>query len=246
MRRSFRARQSDKSPTALRLDADLLIAAGERLRQRIEARFPASGLGRVCGGLIDAARQTDRRVRRLARPYYLTRIVSGLPIVGLAGLAGYVVLRTHWNGAFDRTDTASLLQGLDALFSMLVLLSGAIIFFVTYEKRLKNREIMRGLFDLRSIAHVIDMHQLTKYPTSEIRLAPTTASMEQELSDPQLARYLDYCIEMLALLGKLAALYAGETQGQEVTSAIGDVEDLTSDLGRRIWQKIQIIDEMKD
>jgi hypothetical protein len=236
----------DNTESILRLNAILLIATCERLRLRIESRFPDSGLGRVGGNLVDIAKQTEKRIRRLNEPDWLIRSISISPTVLLALVVGFAAYHIPWRNAFNGGDTAAMLQGLDALASLIVLLSGAIWFLVSTEARLKRREVLRGLFDLRSIAHVIDMHQLTKYPSAENRLAPTTASMVQALSDAQLARYLDYCTEMLALIGKLAALYGAETQGQEVTSAIGDVEDLTSDLGRRIWQKIQIIDAQQE
>ncbi len=38
------------------LDATLIVQTIERLRARIEARVPASGLGRVCTGLVDVAK----------------------------------------------------------------------------------------------------------------------------------------------------------------------------------------------
>lgn len=228
-------------PPALRLNAILIIAACERLHRRIEARFPGSGLSRVGGDLVKTAEATEARTRALARPYYLTRSFSAVPVALVTGLIGYGASRIDWNTAFAGADVTNMLEGLDALVSLLVLIAGAIWFVLSMEARRKRRHVLDGLFELRSIAHVIDMHQLTKYPSAERRLARTKVSIDQALSDPQLARYLDYCTEMLALIAKLAAVHAAESQGPEVTAAIGDVEDLTSDLGRRIWQKIQLI-----
>ena len=46
-----------------------------------------------------------------------------------------------------------------------VLLIGAAIFFIfTIEKRYKRTRALKALHELRSIAHIIDMHQLTKDP----------------------------------------------------------------------------------
>ncbi len=42
---------------------------------------------------------------------------------------------------------------------------------------------------------------------------------------------------MLALIAKLAALYAGQIRDREVMAAVNEVEELTSDLGRKIWQE---------
>ena len=63
----------------------------------------------------------------------------------------------------------------------------------------------------------------------------------------ELTRYLDYCAEMLALIGKLAALYAEHVRdGVVVIDAVNDIENFTSSLGRKIWQKITIISALED
>jgi hypothetical protein len=51
---------------------------------------------------------------------------------------------------------------------------------------------------------------------------------------------------MLALTSKLAALYASRSRDSEVVDAVNDVEVLTSDLGRKIWQKITILSQLKE
>ena len=51
---------------------------------------------------------------------------------------------------------------------------------------------------------------------------------------------------MLALTAKLAALYAAETNDDQVMGAVNDVEDLASNLGRKIWQKIMIISQLDE
>jgi hypothetical protein len=66
------------------------------------------------------------------------------------------------------------------------------------------------------------------------------------MSEFELSRYLDYCAEMLALIAKLAALYAGQSPDSAVISAVNEIEALTSDLGRKIWQKIMIISRLDE
>jgi hypothetical protein len=51
---------------------------------------------------------------------------------------------------------------------------------------------------------------------------------------------------MLALIAKLAALYAARTQDETIIEAVNDLEDLTSNLGRKIWQKIMIISQLDE
>jgi hypothetical protein len=88
---------------------------------------------------------------------------------------------------------------------------------------------------------------LTKDPTVLLsQNAPTSSSPERRMSEFQLSRYLDYCTEMLALIAKLAALYAGWTRDTQVVASVNEVEELTSDLGRKIWQKIMILNQLQD
>jgi len=59
-----------------------------------------------------------------------------------------------------------------------------------------------------------------------------------------LIRYLDYCSDELALISKIAALYVQKFNDPVSMSAVNDVEDLTSGLSRKIWQKIMIFDRI--
>ena len=49
--------------------------------------------------------------------------------------------------------------------NIIVLMGAALFFLVTIEDRLKRRRALTALHELRSIVHVIDMHQLTKDPS---------------------------------------------------------------------------------
>jgi len=86
------------------------------------------------------------------------------------------------------------------------------------------------------------MHQLTKDPEHLLAHRTTTASSpKQNLSPFELGRYLDYCSEMLSLIGKLAALYVQKFDDPVALAAVNEVEALTTGLSRKIWQKIMII-----
>jgi hypothetical protein len=147
----------------------------------------------------------------------------------------------------SRADPVGIAQGLDSIVNLLLIAFAAIWFVLTLEQRLKRRQVLGRLYELRSFAHVVDMHQLTKDPTVVLSGSePTTSSPERRMSQFELSRYLDYCSEMLALIAKLAALYAGRTRDGETIVAVGEVEALTSDLGRKIWQKIMILSELDE
>jgi hypothetical protein len=71
--------------------------------------------------------------------------------------------------------------------------------------------------------------------------SPTATSPQRTLTPYQLARYLDYCSEMLSLIGKLAALYVQRFDDQVALAAVDGIEDLTNGLSRKIWQKITML-----
>ena len=227
------------------LDASKIVTTIARLQARIAERFPDSGLARVAADLSETARATADHVRTLDRPNYTLRALAALAVI--AGIAAqvYAARLVNWPATLTKADILGLTQGLDAIVNLLILAAGAAWFLITLDRRLKRRAALRSLFQLRSFAHVVDMHQLTKDPT--VVLGPPTASSPQRrMSEFELSRYLDYCAEMLALIAKLAALYAGQVQDEAVIGAVNEIEELTSDLGRKIWQKIMIISRLDE
>ena len=175
------------------------------------------------------------------------RILAGLALIlGIAAQI-YVGWLIDWRSVVRHANAVGLAEGLESTVNLLLLAFGAIWFVLTLEQRLKRRRALREFYEFRSFAHVIDMHQLTKDPTVVLsRGTPTPSSPERRMSEFELSRYLDYCAEMLALISKLAALYAGRLQDREVVSAVNEVEELTSNLGRKIWQKIMIVSRLDE
>ena len=122
-------------------------------------------------------------------------------------------------------------------------LSLALLFLMSVETRWKRGKALRALHQLRSISHVIDMHQLTKNPQMLLAGVPATpSSPERVLTQAELVRYLGYCSELLALASKLAALHVQHLRDPVVLDAVNDVETLASGLSQKIWQKISVIE----
>jgi hypothetical protein len=209
-----------------------------RLEQRIGERFTA-GLRGVAAQLRVAAEAALTRAPALRRPLLALR--AGAAALALLLLAGVITVV----GAL-RVDTrietvTDLVQTLESAVNDVVFVGIAIWFLATLEGRLKRRRALAPR-ELRSLAHVVDMHQLTKDPeTADQRLPDTVSSPKRPLSRPELARYLDYCTEILALTGKVAALYAQHLQDGVVLAAVNEVETLTNALSRKIWQKISLV-----
>jgi hypothetical protein len=221
------------------LRADRVLATLDKLQGRISARFPEAGLARVCADLIDTARFSAADAASLARPHLLWRFAA-LALVVL-GVTAQISAFRFLNLRADTLTAPELVQGLEAAVNLLILFGGAIWFLLTLEERQKRERALDALHRLRSLAHVIDMHQLTKDPTVMLDQQKTPASPERTMTQFELTRYLDYCAEMLALIGKLAALYGDRVRDSVVIASVNDVENLTNGLGRKIWQKITII-----
>lgn len=222
------------------LNADKTIATIKTLDSRIAERFPVSGLSRVCNELSVVANESKARALRIARPNHGLRLFVGMVVLlGLIGLFYSISLLEVSSRPFD---IAELVQITEAGMNDVVLIGAAILFLITVEVRVKRARALEALHELRSIAHVIDMHQLTKDPGRFAREKILTASSPpSEMSAYELTRYLDYCSEMLSLTGKVGALYAQNFKDAVVLSAVNELENLTTGLSRKIWQKIMIL-----
>ena len=223
------------------LDADKILETLERLGQRIRERFPDAGLNHVAAELLAIGRDTKERARRVAQPSRSLRIATGLVIVVLLAVLAGAALTLRVSGHVD--NLGSLMQGLEATVNDVVFVGVAVWFLVTLDTRLRRRLALRGIHELRSLAHVVDMHQLTKDPEHVLGLgAGTASSPERPMTRFELARYLDYCSELLSLTSKLAVLYVQHFEDPAVLSAVNDVQALTTGLSNKIWQKIVILD----
>ena len=213
----------------------------ERLVARIFERFGDCGLYRVCAQLHAIAKVDTRRAVSIGRSYmWLRALVFGLLAAGIAVLGWMLTLIDFTKTAAD--NVYSVAQGIEAAANLTVLTGAAMFSLLKLEERLKRRRALAALHELRSIVHVIDMHQLTKDPSKFIVRANTPSSPPLVLNEFQMTRYLDYCSEMLSLTSKLAALYAQNLPDPVVIDAVNDIEELTTNLSRKIWQKITILE----
>lgn len=139
----------------------------------------------------------------------------------------------------------TLIQVLDPAMNIAVLVGLGVLALGRLEERWKPAKALDYLHELRSIAHVVDMHQLTKDPY-RAALPTTLSSPKVILAGPILERYLDYCSEMLSLTAKLAALFAQSCRDPEVAAGANDVEQLTTALSRKVWQKVMAFSRFEE
>jgi hypothetical protein len=220
------------------LDPEKTIATLRTLANRIEERFQGASLHRVCTELVAIAEETTGRIQWVSKRHFGTR-VAVLLVIGLAVWLGWFVV-----GLIKVQPDGFSIEELEAATNAVVLIGAALFFLFTLESRIKRRRVLSALNELRAISHVIDMHQLTKDPSHVIAGVGdrTQSSPLRTLTPFQLTRYLDYCSEMLSLIGKLAALYAQSDSDSVVLQAVNEIENLTSGISRKIWQKIMILD----
>jgi len=228
----------------MRLDPAKLLETAERLSRRIDERFPSSGLHGVSEKLVARAAEADDISAAIRRPSIPLRVLSAAVITLIvAGAVGAVWVSTRGSADSAHFGLADLIQVSEALVNDVLLLGAAIWFFVMLERRTKRARVLDAVAVLRTLAHLIDVHQLAKSPEAlGERARDTASSPERPLAPWQLGRYLDYCSEMLSLTGKSGALYADAFDDARALEAVTDLETLTVGLQRKIWQKLVLLE----
>ena len=225
-----------------KLDADKIIETVKALRSRIEARFPGSGLSNVVAELLLIAEETVTRTQWIQKPHLLLRCAAGVLSLAIFALLTGMLFQIR---QFQFTDYTNFIQALEASISSVVFVGAAVLFLVSWEHRIKRNRALKAIHELRALAHIVDMHQLTKDPESYYAPGPVTgAPLKRAMTPFELNRYLDYCSESLALISKIAALYVQGFQDPVLLDAVDDVEDLTAGFSRKIWQKLTILEAL--
>jgi hypothetical protein len=226
------------------LNPALLLETVEQLRNRVAERFPGSGLSKVAEELMQISRDSVDRAGKISQPHLALRMAVGFILVLIAVVLSTALGELRLPAGFN--SLAELIQVLESGLNEIVLLGAAVFFLVTLETRIKRRRALKAIHELRSLAWIIDMHQLTKDPQHILNAGPATeSSPERTMTNFELSRYLDYCSEMLSLIGKIGALYVQRFDDPVALTAVDQLEDLTTGLSRKIWQKIMMINETK-
>ncbi|MBO0812691.1 MAG: hypothetical protein J2P23_11695 [Microlunatus sp.] len=233
-----------------KLEAPQVLETVRRLEARVAARFPHRNLVKIVvelGSLIEDVASTGPRLRRrLTLARLLSRILMAVLIAVAIVLFAWALVDSLGNDTLEQPGT--VLPLLDSTISDIVFAGLAVFFLYSLPDRLVRTETLRLLHRLRSMAHIVDMHQLAKDP-ERLRTGyqPTSASLPPlDLKPDELIHYLDYCSELLSLVGKAASLCAEESRDAVVLDTVSTVEDLTVNLSRKIWQKITLVNTLGD
>jgi hypothetical protein len=233
-----------KSNSLRGLQPDKIIETIALLERRIGERFPGSGLRNVANELLQISQESVRRAERIRRPNLLLRGVTFALLACMLSLFFLFGQRMRINSEeilkFD-----NFVQSLDASLESIVFIGAAVIFIWTLELRLKRNRLVKAIYELRALAHIVDMHQLTKDPErTTARGTATASSPKRTMTLFELGRYLDYCSELLSLISKIGAVYSQDFPDAVALEAVDQLSSLTNGLARNIWQKIMILENM--
>jgi hypothetical protein len=223
------------------LREDKLLETVEQIRQRIAERFPDSGLSQVAAEIVQIAREALVRAEAIRQPNLWLR--AGLVLLVVIGAAGAVTY------AQTRGDQAPLvqtvLQFLDASKGSAAILAALAVFLVTLETRLKRRRAMQAIHELRAMAHIIDMHQLTKDPDRFGHPTRPIMVSGRQMDADAMSRYLHFSTELLAVVSKIGQLYVQDFPDATAQTAVDHFEGLATGLSSKIWQKLMILDRIR-
>ncbi|WP_243059676.1 hypothetical protein [Nocardioides sp. SR21] len=225
------------------LQAEAVAETVRRLRDRIAERFPERGLVRVADELLDLVGRVKDDASTVRGRIHTARVVSRVLIAAIAvGTAVALWLAVDAARGDAGPDGLDWLPLIETTINDLVFAAIAVFFLYTFPERLLRGDLLTLLHRLRSLAHIIDMHQFSKDP-ERLRpgFQPTEASKVVELNRDQMERYLNYCSELLSLVGKAAALCAEESRDSVVLETVRSIEELTLGMSRKIWQKISVL-----
>ncbi len=209
-----------------------IISTIEQITLTIKRQFPDSGLSKISAAMEESAKKMDQNIALTLRPRIWLRAISVILTILLIICAGILLIlfvQMIHNELTQRFAIEEFMQGIEAFISALVLIGGGLYFVVTSENKIRRKEALVQLNTLRAYAHVIDLHQLKKDPT---------ISGRTKLDKKKVAEYLDYCSDLMSILGKMAAYYDMHIDDSIVRESAADVENLTTGLSRKIWQKI--------
>ncbi|MEM6314965.1 MAG: hypothetical protein AAF743_12810, partial [Planctomycetota bacterium] len=215
------------------VNEERLLETVRRLEQRIAAIFPVSGLRQVALELVEVARTGKETAKLIGQPYYAVRGLIALVLVSLFGVITLEIFVVDKIGQVG--SVAEFIQVLEPTLGAIFFLAAIVAFLLSLETRWKRKRALESIHELRAMAHVVDMHQLTKDPTDEHLGESRIGDDARPLTPDELVRYLDFCSEMLSLISKVAVLYVLRFPYYVAVIALDEVESLTTGLSRKIW-----------
>ena len=228
-----------------RLESVYIANAAAKLEARIRARLPGRRLADVAHRLSEMVPDIhdgfDSSYQRFRRTRWWSRAISVVIVVATLVALVFAVRDVFRTGDLHTKDLVPLVE---STINDIVFAAIAVFFLWALPERRERRTLIGLLHQLRSLAHVVDMHQLDKDPEqARADYAPTDKSPPNRMNAEELHHYFDYCSELVSLIAKTAALCAERTSDPVVLGTVSNVETLSAQMSQKIWQKISLLPE---
>lgn len=217
-----------------RLDAEKLIETAKHLSNDIGDRMPSSSLSELARELVTLAVASVERGRAARRPILAVRAFSALVVVTGVALLG--LLASHVQVRRSIQNIGDLLVAFNAGTNLVILSAGALWSCVTLEVRLKRRQALGFIEELREFIHVIDVTQL--YYTPDLYRSRLGSGRAKLVIDET---YLLYCTQMLAVIGNLVPLYTRGATGDSILRSASEVEMLAIAVSTKHMTKAEAV-----
>ena len=159
------------------LDPGKLKGSIDKIAAQVGAAFPDSGLAGLAKDMTLVTRETIVLADEIRKPMWLVRVMASVLI--LLALVWPLILAPFLDFKETFTSLAEFLEATDAGLHMILVIGAGVIFLVSVENRIKRNRALDSLSTLRSIAHIIDMHQITKDPGFD----PSQGQGERKVDD---------------------------------------------------------------
>jgi hypothetical protein len=224
-----------------RIKPETIVETVHALELRIHERFPGSGLAKLSAELGEIAKSSVKRVKTVNSPHRILRPMRQLIFLvslGCCVFFPYVIYQFLVNQQQPSSEPFTWMQGVQAALAIVGIPVTIFFFLRSLEERIRRNRTLVELNDLHGILNLVDLHQLTKDPSSIMIESSSLGSRTRF----ELTRYLDYCSEILSLLGKVAVLYSDASDDPVVIAAVIDLEQLAAGQKLNIWMKIMLLE----
>jgi hypothetical protein len=228
-----------------RLEARYIANAAAKLEARIRARLPGRRLADVAERLSKMVPEIHDGFETSYHRYQVTRWWSrALSTVIVVGTVVTLVVAFRDQVHSGNLHPRDLVPVAESTINDIVFASIAVFFLWALPERRERRTLVGLLHQLRTLAHVVDMHQLDKDPEqARTDYVPTDKSPPNRMNAEELHHYFDYCSELVSLIAKTAALCAERTSDPVVLGTVSNLETLAAQMSQKIWQKISLLPE---
>lgn len=223
------------------IDAVILKETIITLELKINENFPEASLKKKCHAMLDLLDETNKKIIEVEKPKILIRVLQ-VSIISLAIFLIFLIFDIT-NFKTINPNEITLLNNViaisDAFFNIIVVLLAGLYYLLNLELKKNRKIIIPTINKLRSFLHVIDMHQQTKNLIN-------VDSSKEKISNQKLREYLEHSSKMISLVSKIAALYIQKFQDEDIITKVNEIENLSTGLTQKIWQKIIVLKNDKN